>query len=178
MRRAIYAGSFDPITDGHLWMIQNGFEICDELTIAVGFNPDKKYMFTLSERVSMIESIIKKEYKGHGSSYINVVSFENEMLIDYAVRTGHDFILRGIRNESDYEFERVMRYINDDIDTRIITFYLMPPRPLAEVSSSMVKGLVGLNGWEKIVRKYVHPIVLNELEEKRKELKGEIHVIR
>jgi pantetheine-phosphate adenylyltransferase len=174
-RKAIYAGSFDPITNGHLWMIENGLELCDKLTIAIGVNPDKKYMFTIDERISMIRSIVKKF---HHDDDIKVVSFTNEMLIDYAVRNGINLILRGIRNESDYEFERVMRYINNDIDNTVTTFYLMPPRPLAEVSSSMIKGLVGINGWEKVVGKYVHPTVLYELNEKLKEKNGEVRIIR
>ena len=68
---------------------------------------------------------------------------------------GATHILRGIRSESDYEYERTMRNINGDLDSAICTVFLMPPRDIAEVSSSMVKGLVGPKGWQKVVRKYV-----------------------
>lgn len=80
---------------------------------------------------------------------------DNLYLIDYAQTVGATHILRGIRTESDYEYERNMRHINGDLDEKICTVFLMPPRDIAEVSSSMVEGLVGPQGWQKVVRKYV-----------------------
>ena len=76
-------------------------------------------------------------------------------MINFAQALGATHVLRGIRSESDYEYERTMRYINGDLDGTICTVFLMPPRDIAEVSSSMVKGLVGPQGWQKVVRKYV-----------------------
>lgn len=89
----------------------------------------------------------------------SVTSFTNSYLIDYAQEIGATHILRGIRSESDYEYERTMRNINGDLDPGICTVFLMPPREIAEVSSSMVKGLVGPEGWRKVVRKYLPPPV-------------------
>jgi len=83
------------------------------------------------------------------------VSFSNRYLIDYAQSIGATHILRGIRSESDYEYERTMRNINGDFDPNICTVFLMPPREIAEVSSSMIKGLIGPKGWRRVVRKYV-----------------------
>ena len=148
-RLAVYAGSFDPLTIGHLWMIEQGVSLFDRLVVAIGINPEKRYTFTLEDRLEML----RKSLKQFGN--LSVTSFSNSYLIDYAQSVGATHILRGIRSESDYEYERTMRNINGDLDSAICTVFLMPPRDIAEVSSSMVKGLVGPKGWQKVVRKYV-----------------------
>ena len=86
---------------------------------------------------------------------VTVSSFSNRYLIEYAQSVGATHILRGIRSSADYEYERTMRNVNADLGPRICTVFLMPPREIAEVSSSMVKGLVGPKGWQNVVRKYV-----------------------
>lgn len=86
---------------------------------------------------------------------VSVTSFSNRYLVDFAHSMKATHILRGIRSSADYEFERSMRYINSDLKRSICTVFLMPPRDIAEVSSSMVKGLVGPQGWQAVVRKYV-----------------------
>jgi len=148
-RIGVYAGSFDPPTLGHLWMIENGLSLFDRLIVAVGVNPDKKSSFSVEDRVSML-----RESAGRNSR-LQVKSFSNRYLIHYALEVGATHILRGVRSMGDYEFERGMRNINGDLDSRICTVFLMPPRDIAEVSSSMVKGLVGPRGWQRMVRKYV-----------------------
>jgi len=145
----VYAGSFDPLTVGHLWMIEQGVQLFERLMVAVGVNPDKKYTFDLEERLLMLRESTKKFRN------VSVSSFSNRYLIHYAQEIGATHILRGIRTESDYEFERTMRNINGDLDPEICTVFLMPPRGIAEVSSSMVRGLIGPDGWQRIVRKYV-----------------------
>jgi pantetheine-phosphate adenylyltransferase len=95
----------------------------------------------------------------------SVASFSNIYLIDYAQSVGATHILRGIRSAADYEFERTMRNINGDLGGNICTVFLMPPRDIAEVSSSMVNGLIGPKGWRKIVRKYVPDTVYRRLLE-------------
>jgi pantetheine-phosphate adenylyltransferase len=148
-RLGVYAGSFDPLTVGHLWMIEQGVLLFDKLVVAIGTNLEKRYTFTLEERIGMLRDTLKPLRN------VSVVSFANRYLIDFAQSLGATHVLRGIRSESDYEYERTMRYINGDLDGAICTVFLMPPRDIAEVSSSMVKGLVGPKGWEKVVRKYV-----------------------
>ncbi|MGB0292516.1 MAG: pantetheine-phosphate adenylyltransferase, partial [Luteolibacter sp.] len=86
---------------------------------------------------------------------LEVAHFNNRYLVDYAKEVKADFILRGIRSSHDYEYERVMRYINGDMAPDITTVLLMPPRDIAELSSNMVKGLIGPEGWEDTVRRYV-----------------------
>ncbi len=159
MRLGVYAGSFDPPTIGHLWMIEQGVRLFDRLTIAIGVNPDKKYTFSLEARLEMLR-VSTKKFRS-----VSIDSFSNRYLIHYAQSVGATHILRGIRSESDYEFERTMRNINGDLDPEICTIFLMPPRGIAEVSSSMVRGLVGPAGWQKIVRKYLSEAVYRKLLE-------------
>lgn len=148
-RLGVYAGSFDPLTVGHMWMIEQGVSLFDHLIVGMGSNPDKRYTFTAEERLAMLQECLR-QFKT-----VTVMSFSNRYLMDFARSVRATHVLRGIRSGSDYEFERAMRYVNGDIDRRISTIFLMPPRDIAEVSSSMVKGLVGPAGWRKVVRKYV-----------------------
>jgi pantetheine-phosphate adenylyltransferase len=154
---AVYAGSFDPLTNGHLWMIEKGICLFEKIVVAIGINPDKRYQFTLSERLEMLRSCTM-QFKN-----VKIEAFENQFLIGYAQSIGASHILRGIRSESDYEYERVMRNINGDLSAEITTVFLMPPRDIAEISSSMVRGLIGPKGWESIVREYVPKPVFNKL---------------
>ena len=160
-RLGVYAGSFDPLTIGHLWMIEQGAGLFDRLIVAVGINPDKRYTFSLEARLDMLRESLKN-YRN-----VSVSSFSNYYLIDYARKAGATHILRGIRSESDYEYERTMRNINGDMDPKICSAFLMPPRDIAEVSSSMVKGLVGPAGWQKVVRKYVPEPVYRRFRERK-----------
>jgi pantetheine-phosphate adenylyltransferase len=157
---AMYAGTFDPLTVGHLWMIGEGSKLFDKIIVAIGVNPDKRCMFTLQERLDMLVEAT--------SELPNIMpgSFTNQYLINYAREMNCQYILRGIRNEGDYSYERGMRNINGDLGPDITTVFLMPPRGISEVSSSMVKGLIGPVGWEQIVKKYVPKAVFNKLKEK------------
>ena len=149
MRKAVYAGSFDPITNGHLWMIEQGARLFDKLVVAIGVNPDKKATLSLDDRLSMLRETVRH------LPQVQIDHYEKQFLVHYAAAQGAQYILRGIRSEADYEYERGMRNINCDLRPEIVTVFLMPPREIAEVSSSMVKGLVGAEGWEDIVAKYV-----------------------
>ena len=141
MKKAVYAGSFDPPTNGHLWMIQRGLEIFDTLVVAVGSNPSKNYTFSIPDRLSLLQESVPS------CERLVFDHFDNRYLVDYAQSIGAEYILRGIRSAADYEYERVMRAINGDLKPDIQTVFLMPPREIAEVSSSMIKGLIGPVGW-------------------------------
>ena len=138
-------------------MIQEGARLFEKLIVAIGINPDKKYQFTIKDRLAMLHKSCRE------LPNVSVAAFSNLYLIDYAESVGATHILRGIRSVGDYEFERTMRNINGDLDPKICTVFLMPPRNIAEVSSSMVKGLIGPAGWRKIVRKYVPAPVYRQL---------------
>ena len=152
-RRCVYAASFDPITNGHLWVVEQGERLFDELIVAIGTNPDKRYEFSIAERLSLVQASLA----GHAKA--TVETYENRFLVEYARSRGAEFVLRGIRTELDYQYERSMKYINSDLDAGVVTVFLMPPREIAEVSSSVVKGLIGLTGWETVLAKYVPPPV-------------------
>ncbi len=158
MRTAVYAGSFDPPTNGHIWMIERGLEMFDRLIVAIGTNPVKHENFPVDDRLEMLRQAMA------GRDRLEIAHFDNRYLVDYARRTGADFILRGIRSPHDYEYERVMRHINADMAPEITTVFLMPPRDIAELSSSMVMGLTGPEGWRENVRRYVPPAVFRALE--------------
>jgi len=158
-RIAVYSGSFDPPTNGHAWMIQTASQLFDKLYVAVGTNPGKRYMFTVDERVEMLERLFLKPAFGEKAVIINnvsICSFENEYLIPFARSIGANYIVRGIRSEPDYQFERSMKDVNDELfNPGIETIYLMPPSKLQSISSSTVKGLIGYSMWENVVKKFV-----------------------
>lgn len=160
MRRAVYAGSFDPLTNGHLWMVEQGNKLFDELIVAIGINPDKRYTFSVEDRRKLLRDCIGER------DGVVLDSFENEFLVHYADHKDARFILRGIRTENDYDYERGMRHINSDLKPDITSVFLMPPREIAEVSSSFVKGLIGPEGWRDIVKQYVPGPVYEALKAK------------
>ncbi len=162
MITAVYAGSFDPPTNGHLWMIEKGAKLFDSLVVAIGLNPIKAYSFSLEERLAMLQEMITPFHN------VTVDSFENQYLVMYAQTAGASYILRGIRTQTDYEYERSMCYINADINQQIETVFLMPPREIAEVSSSFVKSLIGPAGWESVVSKYIPASILKKVTERFK----------
>lgn len=157
-RIAVYAGSFDPLTNGHLWMIAQGAAMFDQLIVAIGDNPDKKYTFSHWERRAMLEEALA------GQPHIRIEEFHNRFLVDFAAENHASIVIRGIRSSQDYEYERVMRHINADMAPGISMVFLMPPRDIAELSSSMVKGLIGPDGWEVQVKRYVPENVFDRLE--------------
>jgi pantetheine-phosphate adenylyltransferase len=164
MRIAVYAGSFDPPTNGHLWMIERGLQMFDRLIVAIGSNPAKSYSYSVPERLEMLRASLPK------SDRLEIDHFDNRYLVDYATKKNATYILRGIRSPNDYEYERVMRHINADMAPDITTAFLMPPRDIAELSSSMIKSLTGPDGWEETVKRYVPPEVFQVLKQGRKEI--------
>ena len=157
MRTAVYAGSFDPPTNGHLWMIEQGLAMFDQLIVAIGNNPSKRYSFTVDERLQLLRDSTS------ASENLVITHFDNRYLVDYARKMDAKYVLRGIRSPHDYEYERVMRHINADMAPEITTVFLMPPRDIAEVSSNMIKSLIGPQGWEDTVRRYVPAPVFAQL---------------
>lgn len=157
-RHAVYAGSFDPPTNGHMFMIEEGAHLFDELIVSVGVNPDKQSTFSLEQRLALLNEVTK------GMENVRVTSFENQFLIRYAAAQGARYILRGIRNATDFDYEKTMRHVNEDLEGSITTVFLVPPRHLAETSSSFVKGLVGPEGWRKVVPEFVPPPVYAAIE--------------
>lgn len=157
MSTAVYAGSFDPPTNGHVWMIRRGAAMFDELIVAIGENPEKHATFSLDDRLAWLGKITAD------LDNVRIEHFGPLYLANFARDAGAAFILRGIRNESDYAYEHTMRNVNEDLNPGITSVFLMPPRDLVEISSSFVKGMVGPAGWEGIVSTYVPECVFHGL---------------
>lgn len=155
-RIGIYAGSFDPPTNGHLWMIQQGAELFDELVVVLGANPDKKGFLSEDARLNALRSMLQD-----CPSHVRVEKMQGGFLVDFARRIGATHLLRGIRNTIDFEYEKSMDRMNARMEPGIRTVYLMPPAELEEISSSMVRGFVGVQGWQRWVQASVPPCVFN-----------------
>ncbi len=160
-KRAIYAGSFDPLTLGHLWVIKQAAQLFDELTVAIGENPDKKYLFSVDQRKQHVEDALKDLQLG---SHISIQIIHNKFLVKYAEEVKIPYLVRGIRGPNDFNYELVMNQVNREMSPRIETIYLIPPAELSQISSGMVKGLVGPEGWEKAIQKYIPKNVLPDLK--------------
>ena len=138
-RKAIYPGSFDPITHGHLDVTRRGSKLFDQLTIAVSVNPAKNYLFKPKERKIMIEELIK--------DLPNVdVIISDELVVSLARKLGAGFLLRGIRTFSDFEYEFQMAFTNRSLAPEIETVLVMPKEDYSFLSSSMIKQAVALGG--------------------------------
>ncbi len=149
---AIYPGSFDPLTNGHLDLIQRGSDIFDELIVAVLRNPEKDPLFTIEERCDMLRAMTR------GLENVKVDIFEG-LLVEYARKTKANAVLRGIRAISDYEYELQMALMNRKLDPRLETVFMMPAEAYSYVSSRLVKEIARLGG-------SVHGLVPNSVEQK------------
>jgi pantetheine-phosphate adenylyltransferase len=136
---AIYPGSFDPITNGHLDLIRRGSRLFESLVVAVLTNLDKKPLFTVSERVEMLREV------ANGIPNVSVDTFSG-LLVDYARRKGARAILRGVRAFSDYEYELQMALMNRKLEPELETVFLMPAESFAYISSRLVKEIVHHGG--------------------------------
>jgi pantetheine-phosphate adenylyltransferase len=143
MRRAIYPGSFDPVTNGHLDIIERGCKLFDEIIIAILINPEKKPLFTIEERQEILEEVVG-DIKS-GNCRLRVESFQG-LLVKYAVERGADAIVRGIRAISDYEYELQMALMNRRLEPRIETVFMMSAEAYSYVSSRLVKEVYQLDG--------------------------------
>jgi pantetheine-phosphate adenylyltransferase len=136
MRRAIYPGSFDPVTNGHLDIIERGCKLFDEIIIAILVNPDKRPLFTMEERREMLLEATGEI--NQGACQLVVEDFQG-LLVDYAMAREADAIVRGIRAISDYEYELQMALMNRRLEPRIETVFMMPAEAYSYVSSRLVK---------------------------------------
>ena len=150
---ALYPGTFDPITNGHFDVIERALGLFDEVIIAVAVSQDKKPMFTLDERIEMIN-----EAMGDLQN-VKVVGFDN-LTVELAKTHGATILIRGLRAVSDFEYELQLGYLNNSLDDSIETVYLMPKLQHAFISSSIVRNLLKFNGkTEHLLPKEVQKII-------------------
>lgn len=156
IRKAIFAGSFDPITNGHLDIIERSAKIFDELQIGVLYNPNKKGLFNFEERVNLIEACTSH------LDNIKVVSFEG-LLVDYCKDNGIDTLVRGVRNGADIEYELQMAHMNRELNPNIETIILPTTTKYSFISSSLIKEVLA---FDADIKNLVPKVVLEELKRK------------
>ncbi|APR52672.1 pantetheine-phosphate adenylyltransferase [Sphingomonas koreensis] len=154
IRTGVYPGTFDPITLGHMDIIRRGAKLVDRLVIGVTTNPSKNPMFTIEERMEMV----KREIAGIAGE-IHVVSFDS-LLMDFAEREGASVIIRGLRAVADFEYEYQMAGMNQQLNSRIETVFLMADVSLQPIASRLVKEIAMFGGE---IAKFVTPAVRNEV---------------
>jgi pantetheine-phosphate adenylyltransferase len=138
---AVYPGSFDPVTNGHVDMVKRTLRIFDEVIIAIASNPGKdKALFTVSERVGMIREVF-----GDDNRRVRVDTFDG-LLVDYAEKIGARVIIRGLRAVSDFEYEFQMAMMNRELKPKLETFFMMTGEAYFYISSRLVKEVVSLGG--------------------------------
>ena len=154
---AIYPGSFDPLTNGHVDIIRRGSRVFDRIVVGILHNLDKSPFFTVAERVDIAREVFE------GASNVEVDTFDG-LLVEYARRKGASVIVRGLRAISDFEYEMQMALMNRHLNPHVETVFMMPAEPYTYVSSRLVKEVVALGG---AVHGLVPEIVETRLREKR-----------
>ncbi|RXR16235.1 pantetheine-phosphate adenylyltransferase [Flavobacterium amnicola] len=143
MRKAVFPGSFDPLTLGHLDIIKRSIPLFDEIVIAIGVNADKKYMFSLEERKRFIEETFKEK------PTISVITYEG-LTIELCKKLKAEFILRGLRNPADFEFEKAIAHTNRRL-SKIETIFLLTAANTSFISSSIVRDVIRNGGDYKVL---------------------------
>src|SRR5512133_1118748 len=154
MKVAVYPGTFDPMTLGHIDIIRRGAHLVDKLVIGVTTNPSKEPMFSISERLASV----RREVEGMGQN-ISVVEFDS-LLMDFAESQGASMIIRGLRAVADFEYEFQMAGMNQQLNDDIETVFLMADAALQPIASKLVKEIARLGG---SIDKFVPPAVVTDV---------------
>ncbi|WP_417591233.1 pantetheine-phosphate adenylyltransferase [Owenweeksia hongkongensis] len=139
MKIAVFPGSFDPITLGHYDVISRGLPLFDKIIVAVGENASKKYMFPLEQRIAWIKETFKDEPKIEADTY-------SGLTVKYCKEKGANFILRGLRNPADFEFEKAVAQTNRKLEPSLETVFLLTSSGLSSISSSIVRDVLRHDG--------------------------------
>ena len=132
MKKCVFAGTFDPPTNGHKRVVENSLKIFDEVVVAILINPDKKTLFTVEERISLLEKLFK------GESRVRVLSFDGAV-VDLLESENTPFYVRGVRNTIDFEYENLNFFANKKLKEDIVTIYLPAEQEELHISSSLVR---------------------------------------
>lgn len=149
MKIAVFPGSFDPITLGHVDVIERALPMFDKIIIAIGSNASKKYMFDLKQRTQWIKNTFAEEKKIEVEHY-------NGLTVDYCKSKNAQFILRGLRNTTDFEFEKAIAQTNKKLNPEVETIFLLTSSGLSSISSSIVRDVMRHNGdYSGLVPKHI-----------------------
>lgn len=153
MKKIAFSGTLDPITNGHLWVIGEARALAEEVVVLVSENPFKKPLFTADMRKTIVEQTLAQ----WGWHNVSVVVVKGDYTARAAKRNGIDYMIRGIRNTTDFDYENLLQQANVDVVEGAKTLFVMPPRDLGSVSSTFVRGLQGPVGWHWSMKKFVPP---------------------
>lgn len=156
IKKALYPGTFDPITNGHIDLVNRSLKIFDEVVIAVAYAHHKKPLFAFDERVALVQEIFKDNHK------VSVVGFEG-LLVDFAKASQATAVIRGLRAVSDFEYEFGLANMNRSLDEDFEAVFLTPSAEYSFVSSTLVREVAKLGG---DVSKFVPPTVLEAFKQK------------
>jgi pantetheine-phosphate adenylyltransferase len=156
MKRAVYPGSFDPITNGHLDVIERARKLFDEVTVAVAHNDEKQPLFTLQERLDLLAETVGQ------IEHVRIAQFDG-LLVEFAAAQEANAVIRGLRAVSDFEFEFQMALMNRKLNGNVETIFLMPKEEYTYLSSRLVKEIARLGG---DVSKFVPQVVAKALRQK------------
>ena len=151
MKKIAFSGTLDPITNGHMWVIGEARALADEVVVLISENPFKQPQFAAALR----KQIVEQSVAAAGWDNVSVVLVRGDYTARAAKRQGIDFLIRGIRNTADFDYENLIQQANVDVLNGAKTLFVMPPRDLGSVSSSFVRGLQGPVGWHWTTRRFM-----------------------
>ncbi len=155
MKTCVFAGTFDPISRGHEYVVNKALEIFDSVIIAVGINVDKTPMFSLSERMEIIRTTF------NGDERVKIEAFDG-MLTEFMKKKGVKFNVRGVRDKEDYKYENTMLKFNMDMYPEMVNVFIPAPNDMTYISSSAIRNIIGLNA---DVSKYLPSNAIQTVEE-------------
>ena len=158
------------MTKGHLWVIERALSLFDELTIVIAVNVEKNYFLDVGEREKNIQDLLNF-FKDKKTCKANVTVIEDQYLAQFALSINASCLIRGLRCQKDFDYEFAMVQMNRQLAPSVETLYMIPPSHLSHLSSSLVKSLVGIQGWEKFLCSYVPENVLKSIREKNEVIK-------
>ena len=159
-KKAIYPGTFDPFTNGHLDVLERALNIFEQVDVVLAENSQKQTLFSVDERLEMVREVVRDLPK------VNVDVLHDGLLADYARQVGANAIVRGVRQVKDFEYEFQMSLLNRHLYPEVTTVFLMPNVKYTYVASTIIREVAMLGG---DVTKFVHPFVLDQLSRKRSE---------
>ncbi len=161
MKTALYTGSFDPITNGHLNIIQKASKLFDKIIILIANNANKNYLFDIDNRISMLKKSL--------SNFNNIqIEYSDGLIVDAIDKYKANCVIRGVRNSSDFDYEQQMANMNKQLNHNCETIFLMPDAEYASISSTLVKEIALNNGnIEKFIPLEIQELFISKINEKK-----------